>query len=276
MSSTLSNRADGGFAAASRRSLQDWKEAFRLWRLWTTLGWEDLSDRYRRTFLGVSWLLTSFALFILVYIVVFHEMSGVSGREYALYITIGWGLWGFINSVVSDSCLGYITSSNWMLGVAIPYPVFFLQAAFRNWVVFLLTLVVVVAIMLWLKSGWTSAMLWAIPGLLSYLITPLWLAAILAPLCARYRDLLHAIRTAMQLMFFATPILWLPGQRDSLVGIIARYNFLTYFVDVVRFPLIHDGFPAKSWLVVIAVNAIGLVLGFLTYTLTRKKVAYWL
>lgn len=276
MSSTISTRADNGFAQLARKSVQDWKNAFHMWRLWTSLGWEDLSDRYRRTFLGVSWLVTSFALFILVYIIVFHEMSGVSGREYALYVTIGWGLWGFINSVVQDSCTGYITSSNWMLGVAIPYPVFFLQAAFRNWMVFLLSLLVVIGILAWLKTGWTLTMLWAIPGLLTYVITPLWLAAILAPLCARYRDALHAIRTAMQLLFFATPILWLPGERESLVGLIAKYNVLTYFVDIVRAPLIHDVVPLRSWAIVLAVNAIGLVLGFFAYASTRNKVAYWL
>jgi ABC-type polysaccharide/polyol phosphate export permease len=276
MGSAIANPLTGRTASLIRKSFQDWRDAMRMWRLWTSLGWEDLSERYRRTLFGVSWLVLSFGLFILVYNVVFHQGSGVSGREYALYVTIGFGLWGFINSVISDSCVAYIGSANWMLGVSIPYPVFFFQGTFRNWIVFLLTLLVIVGFLIWLKPGWTMTMLWAIPALLSYLITPLWLSAILAPLCARYRDALHAIKTGMQLLFFATPILWLPSSRDQLVGLLAKYNVITYFIDIVRAPLIYDTFPVRSWEIVLATNAIGIVAGFVVYALTRNRVVYWL
>lgn len=257
------------------KSLQDWRDALRMWRLWTALGREDLSDRYRRTVLGVSWLVTSFALFILVYIVVFGHGSGLTLSQYALYVTIGFGMWSFISSVVSDSCVAYTASSGWILGSAIPYPVFFLQSLFRNSIVFSLTLLVIAGALAWEKESWSATMLYAIPAVLSYALPPIWLAAILAPLCARYRDLYHAVQTAMRLLFFVTPILWLPGQRAQL-ALMAKYNLLTYFIDIVRSPLIYDVFPARSWAIVIATNIIGALVGLAVYALTRNRVVYWL
>ncbi len=257
------------------KAWQDWRQAIRMWRLWTALGLEDLSDRYRRTVLGVSWLVTSFALFILVYIVVFGQHSGVSTGEYALYVTIGFGVWSFINSTVSDSCVAYTASSGWILGSSIPHPVFLLQALFRNSAVFCLTLLVIAGTLVWQKQSWSGAEWYAVPGVLSYAIPPLWLGAILAPLCARHRDFIHAVQTGMRLLFFLTPILWLPTQRMEL-DLMAKYNPITYFIDVVRSPLIYDVFPAHSWMIVLAVNAVGALAGFATYTLTRNRMVYWL
>lgn len=257
------------------QSLQDWWKAIRMWRLWTSLAREDLSDRYRRTVFGVSWVLGSFALFILVYIVIFGQGSGVSQEQYTLYVAVGFALWGFISGVIADACVAYTASSHWMLGTSIPYPVYFLQSLYRDWLTFLLVMLVLAVLMVWRKETWTPEMLWAIPGLLTYCITPLWLAAILAPLCARYRDAIHGVQTILRVMFFVTPILWLPEQRTHLATI-ANYNILTHYIDIVRTPLIYDTFPYKSWIVVLAANAVGSVVGFFVYAMTRNRVVYWL
>ena len=133
-----------------------------MWRLWTTLGFEDLSDRYRRTLFGISWVVTSFAVFVGVKILVFGQMATVSLAEFALFVTIGFGLWTFISTVIVDACVAYIHSANWVLGSNIPYPVFFLQVLFRNWLVFLMILFVMVAALAWQRDGWSTTMLAAI------------------------------------------------------------------------------------------------------------------
>lgn len=263
------------FPLRASESLRDWLQSARMWRLWTTLGYEDLIERYRRSYFGVSWLVTSFAAFILVYMLVFGQGSGLSTADYALYVTIGFGLWNFMAGIVGESCMAYTGSANWIQGTSIPYPVFILQTQYRNWLVFLLTLAVIVVALVWLEEHWNWGMLWALPGLLVYAIAPLWFIAIFAPLCARYHDLYHAVQTAMRLMFFATPILWLPTQREQL-ALLAHWNVLTYFIDIVREPLLGNGLPVNSWIVVLVTNAIGAIAGWLTYTLTRDRVVYWL
>ena len=246
-----------------------------MWRLWTTLGFEDLSDRYRRTLFGISWVVTSFAVFVGVKNLVFGQMATVSLAEFALFVTIGFGLWTFISTVIVDACVAYIHSANWVLGSNIPYPVFFLQVLFRNWLVFLMILFVMAAALAWQRDGWSTTMLAAIPGLLVYVVTPVWVAAILAPLCARHRDMLHAIQTAVRLLFFATPIIWMPGQ-SAVLDRLAHYNVLTHFIEIVREPLIYDTVPMDSWVIVLSVNAVGLVAGFASYAGTRNRIAFWL
>lgn len=255
-------------------SLHDWRRAFKLASLWYNLALEDLRDRYRKTVLGTIWTVLSFALFVAVYILVFGQRVAATKPEFALFVTLGFGLWSYINAVTVDACNAFLHSRAWLLGTAIPYPVFLLQAVLRNCLIFALILVVMALALIWKPTPWSAAAWFAIPGLLAYLLTSVWLAAILAPLCARYRDLQHAIQTGMRLLFFLTPVLWMPGGNRAL-GALAQWNPVTSFIEIVRAPLLYNRVPLDSWAIVLVINAIGLLLGVIVYAHTRKRVAYW-
>lgn len=255
-------------------ALRDWRRSFGQAPLWFNLALEDLRDRYRRTVFGVAWIVVSFALFVAVKVVVFGQMVSVPQAEFGLFVTIGFGLWTFVNAMVVDACTAYMHSRAWILGTAIPYPVFLLQAVLRNCIVFALVLGVMALALPWKPTPWTANAWLAIPGLLAYPVTSLWLAMILAPLCARFRDLHHAIQTGMRLLFFVTPILWMPQISPTLARI-AELNPLTSFVEIVRAPLLYGQVPTRSWEIVLWINVAGLLLGLLAYVQTRKRIAYW-
>jgi ABC-type polysaccharide/polyol phosphate export permease len=255
-------------------TLHDWSRSFRLSALWCNLALEDLRDRYRRTFLGLSWIIASFALFVAVKVLIFGQLTTATTAEFGVFVTLGFGLWTYINAMVMDACTAYMHSRPWILGTATPYPVFLLQAVVRNWMVFSLILLVMGAALYWKQTPWTPAALWVLPALAIYLLSSLWLAAILAPLCARFRDLHHAVQTGMRLVFFATPILWMPASSGKLAHV-AQLNPFAHFVAIVRDPLMYDRVPSDSWRVVLVINAVGLVAGVLVYALTRRRIAFW-
>lgn len=269
-STTLPVRQTGPFTTA----LHDWSRSLGLASLWTSLALEDLRDRYRRTVLGLLWIVASFALFVLVKVLIFGQLAAVSTAEFGVFVTLGFGLWTYINAMVMDACTAYMHARPWILGTSTPYPVFLLQAVYRNWLIFGLILLVMAAAMYWKTSPWQLQALAVIPALLVYLLTSLWLAAILAPLCARYRDLYHAVQTSMRLIFFATPILWMPEASGQL-AMIAHLNPLSHFVAIVRDPLMYNRIPLDSWTVVLVINAVGLLASVFVYALTRRRIAHW-
>ncbi len=256
-------------------ALDDWRRAIHAPSLWLNLAFEDLRDRYRRTVLGVAWIAISFALFVAVKILVFGQMSAASTREFAIFVTIGFGAWSFINSMVSDACNAYLHSRAWILGTAVPYPVYLLQASLRNWLVFALILLVMAVASLWKPTPWTPTALYVLPALLAYSVSSVWLCALLAPICVRYPDLHHAIQTGMRLMFFITPILWMPDGSGTLAEI-AKINPMTHYLAILRDPLLYNTLPVASWEVVFTINAVGLLFGLLVYASTRRKVAFWI
>ena len=205
----------------------------------------------------------------------------VNGRaDVRSYSVVGMGAYGselILGVQLARQSRGgsaYMHARPWILGTSIPYPVFLLQATLRNWLIFGLILLVMAVALLWKPDHWSLRALYALPALLAYLVTSVWLAAILAPLCARFRDLYHAIQTAMRLFFFVTPILWMPSMSEVL-NQVARWNPMTHYIEIVRDPLLYDRLPTSSWSVVLAINAVGLVAGIAVYASTRNKVAHW-
>ena len=79
----------------------------------------------------------------------------------------------------------------------------------------------------------------------------------------------------MRLMFFVTPILWMPGQNGILAGA-ARINPMTHYLAIIRDPLLYNQWPETSWWVVLAVNAAGVAAGMIAYASTRRKIAFWI
>ncbi|WP_170288302.1 ABC transporter permease [Marilutibacter maris] len=243
--------------------------------LWINLALEDLRDRYRRTALGLAWIVVSFALFVAVKVAIFGQLSSVPAAEFGLFVTLGFGLWTFINSTMTDACTAYTHARHWILGTATPYPVYILQSVARNIMTFMLVFLVMVAALALKPSLWSPTMLWAIPGLLAYALCSVWLTALLAPLCVYYRDLHHAVQTFMRLLFFATPILWLPSTNGMLASI-AVWNPASHFVAIVREPLLYGNVPLDSWLVVAGINLAGLPAGILAYARSRSSLIFWI
>jgi len=255
-------------------TLDDWRRSLHMSPLWTNLALEDLRDRYRRTALGLLWIVISFALFVLVKILVFGQLAAVPAAEFGLFVTLGFGVWSYINSMVLDGCTAYMQARPWILGTATPYPVFLLQAVYRNILGFAFILLVMAVATLWKSEPWRLPALTALGALVAYLVTSVWLSAILAPLCARYRDLYHMMQTGMRLIFFATPILWMPAASGRL-AMIANANPLSHFVAIFRDPLMYNRVPMDSWRIVVAINIVGLLGGIVAYAATRRRVAHW-
>lgn len=257
-----------------RHGLVDWRNAFRLWRLWIALGDEDIRDRYRRTAIGALWIAASFAVFVAVKVAIFGRVMGNVTTDFGLFVTIGFGAWTFINAMVLDACTAYTASRHWILGVTLPYPVYILQVVYRNLKIFAWVLVVVLAAALVGGNASGLGLLAALAGLAIYPVTAMWLAVLLAPICARVQDVYHAIQTGMRLLFFITPILWMPSINATL-GRIAEANPLTHFIRILREPLMHGTVPTESWAWVGAINIAGLVAAVVVYSRTRHKIVFW-
>jgi len=254
--------------------LRDWSRSFSLHGLWVNLALEDLRDRYRRTVLGLSWIVVSFALFVGVKMFVFGPLNAASVSEFGVFVTLGFGLWTYINAMVTDACTAYMHSRAWILGTATPYPVYLLQVIARNWMIFAMILLVMAASLYWNPQPLTMKALWAIPALAMYLLSSVWICAILAPLCARWRDLYQTVQTGLRLVFFATPILWMPRNFNRL-ALIAELNPFSHFIAIVRDPLMYGRVPVDSWMLVLAINAAGLVVGAVVYATTRRRLPHW-
>ena len=93
-----------------------------------------------------------------------------------------------------------------------PFSVHVWRVLTRN-VLLLLHNVVIVLIVFAIYDVWPGwAGLWALPGLLLWLVDGVAACMLLGAVCARFRDIPQIVASIMQIAFYATPIVWKASQ----------------------------------------------------------------
>ena len=118
-------------------------------------------------------------------------------------------------------------------------------------------------------------MLLALPGLFLVVVNVTWVATTLAIISTRYRDVQQIVTTIVQLMMFATPIMWLASSLGDAI-IVAEVNPLYHLIEIVRAPMLGEAPELRSWLVACGLAVAGSLLA--TGLLVRKsrRIVFWL
>ena len=148
------------------------------------------------------------------------------------------------------------------------------RAVARNVIIFGHNLIIIAGIYLYFGIWPGITMLWVLPG---YLLVLLNLIAIGIPLSiagARFRDIAPITQSMIQVLFFITPIMWIPRlvPGDSLV---LALNPAAYFLDLIRSPLLGNVPALASW--VVSLSTLVLALGFSAWIYRSKgyRIPFW-
>lgn len=129
---------------------------------------------------------------------------------------------------------------------------------------------------LWMFLRWSIDwnILLALPGFVLLYIFLSAFAAIISLICVRFRDVPPLIGALMQLVFFASPIIWQP---ESLkVGKeILIYNPVAYFLSITRDPVLGRPIVENAWIVTISTTVITIGLALYLHAHYRRRVAFW-
>jgi ABC-type polysaccharide/polyol phosphate export permease len=250
-------------------------DGFRAWRVWTILGWDDIRQRYRRSILGPFWITLSMGVFILVLGVIYGRLFHTDLTTYMPFLSAGYILWGFISAVTNDSCGAFHEGGRIIKQIKLPFTTYVFRVIYRNFIVFLHTIVIFIPVAIYFKVAPDWKMLLALPGLFLVVINVTWVATTLAIISTRYRDVQQIVTTIVQLMMFATPIMWLASSLGDAI-IVAEVNPAYHLIEIVRAPMLGEAPELRSWLVACGLAVAGSLLA--TGLLVRKsrRIVFWL
>ncbi|MGI4857972.1 MAG: ABC transporter permease [Janthinobacterium lividum] len=244
------------------------------WRLWGLLGWIEIRQRYARSAVGPFWLTISMAVVIGSIGTVYGTLFGQKLRDYLPFLSISLLMWGMFAQTINEGCVAYIGSANYIRQAATPKLIFVFQVLWRNVIIFLHNVVIVVLLLaVFGVRNWLYLPL-VIPGLLIFLLNAMWLAMICGIVSARFRDLPQIIGALVQVAFYITPIIYRPESLTRFAWIV-KYNPLYYLLDLVRTPLMGELPMGNSWLVGIAMAAGGWFFAMLITGRYLKRIPYW-
>lgn len=250
-------------------------KAVQLWRFWLMLAWHDWRRRYRRSALGAAWLFVSFALFVGVKIAIFGAMSTESMAFFAVWLGSGFLVWTYVQANLVEGCNVFISAARWIKGADLPYAIYVMQSVTRSVIQFALSGLVIVIILFMFPPPNLMVALTSILSLPVLVANAVWSQLFLGVICSRHRDLIHLTQTAVRLLFFLTPILWVPSSFGRF-GELAVYNPFTHYIAIFRDPLVYGTIPWMSWGIVGAMTIVGVLLSILVFRLNKNKIVFWI
>jgi ABC-type polysaccharide/polyol phosphate export permease len=245
------------------------------WRTSYKLGLQDIELRYKRSLLGPFWISAALVCTILALAYVF---SGVFHAEFVTYITfIGAGLltWNLLLGLVTEACNSVTEHAAYLQNVRMPMTVIAGRIAFRNAIVLAHNFVAVVGLFLIFGAHLTPNLIYALPGAGLILLFGYLLCMMLGPFCARFRDVPLVIGSAMQVIFFLTPIFWMPQESANHPAFIYANPFY-HFIELVRKPMLGDLPDPIDWQVSFIACGVAAVFAVVSVSLTRRRLALWL
>lgn len=270
---TLLIEPKSGFGVA----LRDIGNALSKFRLALIFGWQDVAQRYRRSRIGAFWLTLNMAVFVTALGMIFGTIFQTDLHEFLPYLCAGVITWGFISTSLTEGCTSFSASEGIILQVRIPLFTHILRTLWRN-VIILAHNIVIFPILLIIFGGKINLnLLWVIPGFLLLCINLAWIMLLLAIVCARFRDMTQVVTNILQVMFYATPIMWMVKVLpDHVSRDFINWNPFYHFVELVRAPLFGVSPTMLNWSVSVTLMLIGWVATIAFFGRYRWRVAYWL
>lgn len=209
----------------------------------------DIVTQYKQTILGPAWYLIQPLLTTVMYMIVFGGMAGIStdGIPQPVFYLIGIALWGYFSSCFS-SCSNVFAANQGIFGkVYFPRLIVPLSSCTSNLIRFGIQLLMFLIVYIYyIATGQLT-----ISASFSLLLFPLFVmmiglhamswGLIITSLTTKYRDLNMLVGFGVQLLMYATPVIYPLSFAPEKYRIFLSINPLTPIFEAVKYSILGVG-----------------------------------
>jgi lipopolysaccharide transport system permease protein len=185
-----------------------WADLWRYRELFFFLSWRDILVRYKQTVIGILWAVLRPLLTMIVFTVIFGKLAKMpsGGVPYPVLVYAAMLPWQFFSSSLSEASNSLISNANMLSKIYFPRIVMPASAVIVSLVDFLISLVILAALMVWyhVLPTWrlVALPLFTALAFLAAFGPSLWLAA----LNVKYRDFRYVIPFIVQFGLYVSPV----------------------------------------------------------------------
>jgi len=256
--------------------LQDLVATLKNYHIIKVMGGQDIRMRYKRSKMGPFWITISMAVMITTMGLVFGNLFKTDVKEFLPFLTLGLIVWNFMLSSINEGCDALISSEGIIKQLPVPLHIHVFRVVWKNFIIFMHNIVIFPLVLLAVGKGLNWNALLAIPGFLLLALNLSWFLVVLSLVCARFRDMTQIVMSIMQVIFYLTPVIWLPKLLTHRTGeLLLNLNPFYHLIDLVRTPLLGGVPMVSSYLTAIIMGLLGFI--FSTFMLSKYKyrVPYW-
>jgi len=262
---------------AGRSERHYWNDLWRYRELFYFLAWRDILVRYKQTSLGIAWALIRPLLTMIVFTIIFSKLARLpSGNiPYPLLVLAAMLPWQFFASAITESGNSLIGNANMISKVYFPRMVIPVSSVIVSFVDFLISGVIILAMMLWYGFSPDWRLLAIMPLMVLVFATALGIGFWISALTVKYRDFRYISPFMVQLGLYVSPVGFSSDIVPEQWRLLYSLNPMVGIIDGFRWALLAREAPLNwaSLLVSIVLTVILLISGTMYFRKTERRFA---
>jgi ABC-2 type transport system permease protein len=263
------------------RAFRDLATGLEQRELWAHLGWQDIKQRYRRSFLGPIWITISMGVTALAMGLLYSQLFQQEIADFLPSLTVGLIVWGLISGCILEGADVFVANEGLMKQLPAPLSVHVYRMVWRQVLLFAHNLIIYFVLLVIFPKPLHWTVIAAFPALALLALNGVWIGIVAGIMSTRFRDISPILGSMVQLLFFLTPIVWSEkillknGGAQAERANLAQINPLYHYLDIIRAPMLGEDQQAYHWYIVLAITVAGWALALFFLRNYRARVAYW-
>jgi ABC-2 type transport system permease protein len=222
--------------------------------------------KYRRSYLGIIWSLLEPLLTMIVLTIVFGTIFGRDDKTFPVYILCGRLLYSFYSTSTKAALSSIQKNAAMIKKVYVPKYLYTLSSILYNYIIFLISLIVLVGVALVLGVRPTIYLLQAPLALILVLLLSIGCGFILATLGVFFRDMEYLWSVALMLIMYLCAIFYSP-ERLLKSGFfwLLQYNPLYCIISIFRASVFGEMMDMGHFWYAFGFSAVTIVVGLLVF-----------
>ena len=235
---------------------------------------KDIGGKYKNSVLGVLWSFLYPLLQIAVYAIVFPLIMKSNMEHYTVFVCTGLIPWNFFSTAISRSSFTMIENGNIIKKVYFPREILPISVVTSEAVNFVISTIIILCFVLGSGMGFSIDVLFYPIVLLVQYVLLIGISFFVSSITVYFRDLQHFIGVLLQLLFYATPIVYAIEAIPPEFDWIFKFNPMTYIIEGYRDIFYYQQMPDMVTLLVVLVIGILLcITGYLVFNKLQRKFA---
>ena len=242
------------------------KELYQYRELLKTNVQKEIRGKYKGSFLGVLWSFLNPLLMVLVYALVFPYIMRTNVDNYLVYLITGVIPWNFFTTCITTGCNCVWINGGIIKKVYFPREILPISVVAAGLINFLISCIIILLFVLFGGIGFSIELLWLPLIAIIQSALSLGLLFILSAINVYVRDIEYLVGFLLNLLFYATPILYTADMFPESIRWVLYLNPMTTIIESYRNIFYYQQSPAlTSLMIVFAVSFIILIIGYLIF-----------
>lgn len=236
---------------------------------------KEIRGKYKGSFLGILWSFINPLLLTLVYAIVFPIILKNTQDNYIVYLIVGILPWNWFTTCISQGTFTILGNAGIIKKVYFPREILPISVVTSGAVNYLISCVIILLFLLFSGIGFSINLLWLPVIVLVQYILSLGLIFITSAINVYIRDAEYIINFIINMLFYATPILYSPDIfAGSKISIILELNPLSTIINSYRDIFYYKTSPDLQALgLVLLVSCAILIIGWNVFKRLEKGFA---